>query len=520
MRISVRARTADDSGVTLVEVLVALTIASGVFLSLAFVSIAGVKGLLLARQTQLAGDMLNQAVEKVRALDFSDVALVTGDTTLASDPRIVSGTFDPGTGAEPVVYVGTGTLSPHAMTETHNNTTYQLYEYITQPAGLPGTRRLTVVVTWTSQGNTHSRQESTMVTATRRGLPLPRFLLAFSSPSALSRGAYTYATYGMRLKNYGARDSWNIAGPSGTWSYVVDTNKDGVLQSTETTALADTNGDGIIDTGPIETNAELFILATTKTSDDVGTGQTFTWKFTSVAQPLASSASQQLTGTLNVSGTPSPTPTPTPTSTASGSPQTPWPLPAPSCATSCTLPVGTLHEPTLGDHLTSGIPSTWDLNGLVQTGQHNYSMEMPGSVGRYLGRGGVLATDTNKLVVADWRQQATSKITVQPGQAVLYLYVSCLTGPTSETVNVGIGTSSANAPSYGSYTQQATGTATLTTCDGTFRQLAVPVTISSSFSVTKNNWLVVRAVLPSTAVSDVRLGYDDSMFASTVVIPQ
>ena len=280
-----RIRAGNESGISLVEIMVALALASGVLMALALATIGGVKGTLLSRQNQLAGDMVNQGLERVRALDFADVSMVSTDPSISTDPRISLGKFDPGTGtAEGLIYAPVGTLNPHKTTETHNSQSYDVWRYVTQPSGLAaGTRRLTVVVTWSSQGRTHERQASTFVTATRRGLPLPRFLLAFSSPSSQSKGVGTTVSYGLRLKNYGARDAWNITSAAGTWSYVVDTNKNGLLDATETTALTDSDADGVLDTGPVEVNSEVFVVASETVAGPVGATYSYSWTFRSIA---------------------------------------------------------------------------------------------------------------------------------------------------------------------------------------------------------------------------------------------
>lgn len=532
MRVPGRLRSYDDAGMTLVEIMFALVIATGVLLALALATIAGVRGTLLARQNQLAADMVNQSIEKVRALDFADVSLVTGDTTLSGDTRIVGGKFDPGTGtAETVLYASVGTLNPHITTETRDGTTYSVARYVTQPAGLTtGTRRLTSVVTWTAQGSAHVRTASTFVTATRRGLPLPRFLLQFSSASAQSKGAGTTVSYGLRLKNYGARDAWNITGPAGTWSYVVDTDKDGVLDAGESTAVTDSDSDGKLDTGVVEVNTEVFLLASTTVPSSVGSTYPYAWTFRSVAQPAAASASQSLSGSATVSGTPSATPSATPSVTPSSTPsatptstptpsQSPWPLPLASCAASCTLLTEYLHELPVGNHANNGSnSSTFDTNASLQSTLNNYSVGSSGTAGRYVAVGGALGTETNRDKVADWRKQANARINVVAGQAVATLYVACLAGSGPMTINVAIGSGVSTALS--SFTSKGAGTATLTTCDGSFKPLTVPVTIGAAFTVNKNAYLALRAVVPSTMTSAVRIGYDAVATPSTVVIPQ
>ncbi len=126
-----------NAGFTVVEVIVAITIAGFVFLSMGLATIAAMKGTLTARQNQLAVDLGTHALEQVRSLGYGDVTLVSGDSTLGSDPRVQSGNrFDPGTGtAEDLVLSSVGTLNPHVEVVSKNSIDYSIWTYITEPAG-------------------------------------------------------------------------------------------------------------------------------------------------------------------------------------------------------------------------------------------------------------------------------------------------------------------------------------------------------------------------------------------------
>ena len=527
-----------DAGFTLIETVIALSIAAFVFMALAAATMMALKGGLTARQNQMAVDMANQRLETIRALGFINVAHSDTDGTLSSDPRISSDTFDPGTGtAEPLIYLPSGVsspLSPHITTEQRDATEYTLFTYVTAPAGYAtDTRRVTIVVEWSVGGQVSTQQISTLVTDTRRGLPLPRFVFEPTSSTSITRGPSTQVVYGFKVHNYGARDSWNINGPTGmTWTYYRDLNGDGVKDATDVIALTDTTGDGTVDTGPVEVNADNYFLAVA-----TAPGSTGTWngemQVVSAAQPAAASAAAAVPLTLTISTAPGPLPSPTPTGTASPSPtpsptstvtpgksQDPWPLPTAQCGSgACSFPIYWLHEQPGGSHANNGSnSSTMDQNGSLQAAANDYSVGDPGAYGRYLNKGGSLLTETNRSLVADWRYQAPAKENYKAGKAVATLYIGCLV-PTAElTVDVAVGTASSS--SLGSFGSEGTGTAKLYDCNSTFQPLVVPVTISSNFSVTKNKYLVMRATLPASNTSAVRVAYDWASAPSSLVIPQ
>jgi prepilin-type N-terminal cleavage/methylation domain-containing protein len=529
-----RLRRGDD-GFTLIETMAALVIAGIVFSGLAGTTIAALRGTLVARQNQMASDMAVQALEKLRAADFVNLAHSTIDSTIGSDARISGGKFNPGTGtAETLVYLPDGvggSVNPHTTVESKSSVDYRISRYVTVPNGYgTGSRRVTVVVEWTVKGATRTQQQSTIVTETRRGLPLPRFLFSSTTATSLNKGVSTVVDFGFKLHNYGARDTWNLTSPSGpsgsSWTYFFDNNGDGVLGALDTTQLTDTDGDGVVDTGPVEVNRDVYFIAQT-TAPSTLTTWNGTLTVRSSAQPSATTASATSALTITTSGTPSPLPSPTPTSpsaspTSTPTPpaQSPFPVPVASCATTpCSLvPIWWLHELPLGSHTTSGSAATLDTNQTMQTSANNYSVGKPGAYGRWITPGGVLATESSLDKVADWRYQAPSKLNFGAGQAVATIYVGCLSGSGPMTLTVGVGT--AGTRTLTDFNSVGSGSATLTTCDSTFRPLTVPITIASGYSVTKNKFLVLRAVLPSSNTTDVRIAYDWAAAPSSLVLPQ
>ena len=319
-----------DQGVSLIEAVVAILIASTVFLSMAAASMAAVKATLNGRANQQVGDFLSQALEKNRAMGYSSLAMVSSD--LAGDSAVSSCSGGQCYNGEAIVLNASGSVNPHIATVSltqANNLSMKLFTYVTRPTDSFGAdyKRVTVVAKWSTYGQPHTRSVSTLMTETQRGLPLPIFKAEIIGNSAFSVNPGATVTYLMRVSNQGARDRFNLTkSDSLSWSFYYDVNKNGSYSVGVDTPVSDTNGDGILDTGLLEPNTSINILAlrTIPTTALAGTEAT-TFTYTSVAQPAAASAVKTVAVTTTivigaVTATPTPT-TPTPTTT----PPTPTP---------------------------------------------------------------------------------------------------------------------------------------------------------------------------------------------------
>ncbi|MDP9397668.1 MAG: hypothetical protein M3P96_07510, partial [Actinomycetota bacterium] len=142
------------------------------------------------------------------------------------------------------------------------------------------------------------RQLSTLVSLTRRGLPLPDFTFALNNTSTPQPvGPGTRLVWGLRVENSGARDSWNLTSDDGRmWTYVVDRDGDGVLDADETEQLDDDSADADTDpdTGAIETHGVRFLLATRVLAAGEAGSLVTTFTAWSVAQPTAATAAKSL----------------------------------------------------------------------------------------------------------------------------------------------------------------------------------------------------------------------------------
>ncbi len=172
-----------EDGFALLEVVVATTLL--IVSMLAIASELGTQMLSISSTSnhQVAGRLLDQAMEEVRALPYQIVAngLSTLDTTIASDPDIVV------TGSAPnQVYtfaltdetIPHGALSytqapfvPHSSSVTLDHVGFTVSAYPTNVSGVTGAYRVTIVVSWSGnhQGGVTSVSAETVVYSASSG---------------------------------------------------------------------------------------------------------------------------------------------------------------------------------------------------------------------------------------------------------------------------------------------------------------------------------------------------------------
>jgi type II secretory pathway pseudopilin PulG len=152
---------AADEGFTIIESVVALGIIFMVLTGLLGTLGSATKGIVTARQRNSAVGLANQVLETARASSFANVGLNSADSTLATDPAIVAGAYDPDGGgagaAEPLAYSSPSNQSPwplHKFPTVVSGTTYQTYVYVTTvtPSGADPYKRVTAVVDWSGSG--------------------------------------------------------------------------------------------------------------------------------------------------------------------------------------------------------------------------------------------------------------------------------------------------------------------------------------------------------------------------------
>jgi prepilin-type N-terminal cleavage/methylation domain-containing protein len=534
----------DDSGFTLIEAIVALSIAALVFTALAYAGVSAIKSSYLGRANQQAADLATQQVEQLRLLDYGSLGHepsdLTGDPAIgncAGDPCI-----DPGTGSAERLVEVTGGISPHVQlvqSSQTNNTAYTLSTYVTQPSDAYGAdyRRVTVRVSWSSFGQQRERVVSTIVTVTQRGLPLPLYKITPVGPTSISVNRGADVVYGLLVANQGAPDRFTIeADGDGSWNLVLD-DGDGVYEAgTDVDPLPDSNSDGRADTGRVNPGTTMVVWAIWSVSGTETTG-TYTTVFrgTSIAQPAAAGAVQSVsTTTAVVDGvvTPSPSVTPSPTTSPVADCVAAATPPSPTAASGHTLVGYTLHNSSafgpwagIGDSAVGvqKLPLSLDRTPPLAADLTRYATDVsPGGdlPGRVLEEGGAFSTTTSTDYerVVDWRTSVDRK--AYSGTAVLTLYVAGVPAEPTALVDLAVQPYVWKKVS-GTYRAVAQGspvaiTVSPFTCAG-FQ----PVHVSLPLNVTLSNNQYLGFQVINEGTDPVRLAYDvASTYPASVVLPE
>ncbi|MEW6581902.1 MAG: thrombospondin type 3 repeat-containing protein [Actinomycetota bacterium] len=484
-------------GITLVEVMVAFVLAAVAFTAGAAALTSAMGGMGLSRQNQQSAELLSEIIETARGGSYAGVANATDPTAFGADGRISSsgGSYwvDPdGAGAMPtekIVHSSTGTI-PLTRTVERNGTTYTVSTYVTEPAAADASyRRVSTIVTWVRDQETHRRQATTFITNTRRGLPLPRFTISGQQDATVNASASLALPF--TVTNNGARDAWNVTAatsPATGWvlAFIVDTDGDGVRDAGETTSLTDTDGDGVPDTGLLETDEVMKLLAVVDVPATQAAGTvTVTITATSSSDPAYA---HSITDTVTV---------------------------ASQVCAGCTLTTYFMRNSltTSADSTLQAVMPLDPQPGAAATGVPNFDSDRDASPGRTLVPGATSLTEGDASKVAVWERQMASATHLN-GVATVRLYVAMKDLDPTKTgvVRIGLFQRSGN-----SLTQLgAAETVPLQFGDG-FALVTVPITLVDA-QVGKNKYLQVRVIAPAAA-DDLWLGYGTSGLPAGVDLP-
>ena len=200
-----RARTASDQGgFTLIEMVMALAIASFAFLALATMLAGTLKALAVGKTRAQGNEVATQGIEDLQRFDFNDLGFCAGrGRPRAGGTREPHGSDSvalPNCGSANLVYEQpcstlAGTLSTFAVprqtyTCVRNNITYTVNRFIVWPDSQLTGKRLAVYVSWTDQVGGHQvAQESSLRSpnaASVIGLSPPQFVSVSASPSSIA----------------------------------------------------------------------------------------------------------------------------------------------------------------------------------------------------------------------------------------------------------------------------------------------------------------------------------------------
>ena len=344
-RIHRRPAHGSDGGFTLIEMMVAIAMATVILTAFAYASTGSVRAVHTARLNQQGADIATQQLERMRSKAFG--SLGHDPAGIAPDPHLASGAYQ----GESLVQVAGG-LSPQISTTSMNNATYTTYTYITRPTDVIGAdnRRVTVVVEWAAYGRTWSRIMTSVVANTARGLPLPEFKLTPVGPSTVTVNPGATAAFGFQLRNQGAPDQFNVGTTLAGAQIYLDDGNDIFDPTADTLLMTDHNGDGTPDTGRLDPKDQV-VFWVVRTVPTGAANATTTWQIEAAAsspgnQEITASLTSMLVVTSDVIG-PSATPTPsssaspsaTPSPTGSATPSPTWTWTTNTCPATSPAPV-------------------------------------------------------------------------------------------------------------------------------------------------------------------------------------
>ncbi len=492
-------RRRTSAGMTLVELLVSLAVA-GVILGAGAVGLVGaVGGLDYARENREATDLLTEVIEGARSEDLAAVAVrsdAAGQAELAADPNLTTSGgvrwLDPdGTGplgVEEVVTSSTGAITPRRQL-VRDGTPYTVRTYVTEPADAAGSeRRVVAVVSWQRSQSLHQRRAATVIAATRRGLPLPRFTVDGASVVTVNQGAILAVP--LTIANRGYRDRWTLTAtaPGRSWhvDWYLDDDGNGLHDAGEATLMGDTDGDGAVDSGLLDTDEVIKLVAVAALDPyDVPGDTALTLTATPVSQP--DSGSSSIVHAVTVVS-----------QSCAGCTYAPFFL-----ADDEGLPVDGPIETQMELVETVGPPVVLP----------NYDTDRNLDPGRTLAAGGV-PTGADPTAVAVWGRQMADATTLH-GTALVRLYVAAkdFNPAVIAQLRVDLGHVRENGTSW---TVLGSATTVAVTFGSAFA--VVDLAVSVNAVVPRNRFLQLRLTAP-VATAPVWLGYGTAANPSVLQIP-
>jgi hypothetical protein len=291
--------------------------------------------------------------------------------------------------------------------------------------------------------------------------------------------------------NRGARDRFDLTaaatGRSWPFQWYVDVDGDGQKDAEDVTVVTDTDGNGVPDTGLLETDQQKSFLAVYAIPASEVTGNvSVTRTARSVAQPTASTATLSLTDSITVS-----------TQACSG----------------CTLKTYYLHSTPLGDtNITANMPM--DLVAGTQGVLPNYDKDKNAHPGRTIAKGASGSGETDLTKYANWRFDAPNDMSFK-GDVVVKLWATPKDRAISKVVNLRVYVRS-QPDSSTSYTDRGVATVPVPRT-GDFGPVEIRVPVD--FTVKKLKRVEIKVVATSDSQEDAWLAWDTTTYPANVVMP-
>lgn len=227
----VRRRTDDDTGMTLIELMIAMFVLAVAVMAIAATAATSLQSVRVARDRDLATSAASAALEAARAIPFEELGL-NDDNIFTGDSLITSGEFaHDGSSFEALVITNAG-IEPYICDPTtatggcwfeydtfgdrHHVATYVTWYDDPSVTGTRNGKRVTVIAEWTDEGTTRTVRQSTIVAESTRGVGIPDFFVTPTDRSSdVAQGQAI--CFNHLLENFGVEDSYDLwfSKPSG-----------------------------------------------------------------------------------------------------------------------------------------------------------------------------------------------------------------------------------------------------------------------------------------------------------------
>ena len=501
---STRRRFAEEGGFTIIEASIAMLVAALIFTALSAGLISGLRATRDARLYQQATSVGEEAVEAARDLQYPNLSMQTSD--LPGDPRIEPGLmFDPdGSGillAEPLVAAASGaSIVPHITSETIGNTKFTISRYVTwvddavQGGPAQSYKRMVVIIEWPMGNQTNSYRTSTFIALARRGLPVPKFELAPAAQTVeVEPGNAVVLPH--TIRNLGIVDTYDLEMTTNPRNWIVnfykDGNANGTFEPVVDSLLLDTNSTGKPDTGSVQTDAiihllAVFVLSPTETPGPVG----MTLKATSGANNAVSRTSND-TVVVGFAG--------------------------------ITLNLHNYPTPPIAD-------TDWQANmamdispGSAETlfiYSKNYYSAKPG---RFIDKTNAQPEESSRQFMANWVYQIPKNNTTFNGTVQLKLWVAAKDFNCDKLLHIRAFLRRKDDPITNGGPELARGDAVIPAPGGSapcgFRQITLTMPVAN-VKVDKDKWLELKVTNRLTSGDPALIAYDTATYNSTLKLPQ
>ena len=218
----IRRRFPSDEGMSLIEVLIAAFILTVALLAMAGVAGSSITSVSDSRQRQLATTKASRAVEAARDLAYEQLFMPAPGVTFDPDgagplcaevtPPLGSGSSPFGNAPFSLVEDGTTVTTTVTQVRAVNLSSGPGGPSVCSDTSEAENRRVTTVVTWTIGSATHEVRETTLITRSTRGLPLPTFSVG---PPAVALPMDTEEScFDFTLTNLGSEDRYSVDLPT------------------------------------------------------------------------------------------------------------------------------------------------------------------------------------------------------------------------------------------------------------------------------------------------------------------